>query len=127
MVFGPASAAAASRGVGVGEWDRCDVVDRSIGEERGRGRILSRTSRPRPGSGSAWLLLFHQTKEILWKTDRMQARIKKNSPQTDWTDRAPADAERLGPGEGREGLFAAMGGRGRGAGRPPTASARSTR
>ena len=63
MVFGPAPATAASRGVGVGEWDRRDVVVRSIGEEeRGRGRILLRSSRPQLGSASAstsasgWLL-----------------------------------------------------------------------
>jgi hypothetical protein len=28
--------------------------------------------------------------EILWKTDTMRAKIKKNSPRTDWTDQAPA-------------------------------------
>jgi len=35
-------------------------------------------------------LISPNQQQILWKTDRMQARINKNSPQPDWTDRAPA-------------------------------------
>jgi len=35
-------------------------------------------------------LISPNQQEILRKTDRMQAKIKKISPQTDWTDQAPA-------------------------------------
>ena len=72
-----------------------------MGSMRCGGSIDRRRKRKRTNpfsheSTTTWLwlclaaLISPNQQQILWKTDRMQARINKNSPQPDWTDRAPA-------------------------------------